>query len=62
MIDPEARRQQALRVNDRHSEMVPFFPLVSAVDLKAVSRKLRNYVPHFLSHSYEVHPDLWATT
>ena len=31
------------------------------LQLNAVNRTVRNYVPHFLPWVYEVHPDLWAT-
>jgi peptide/nickel transport system substrate-binding protein len=58
--DPEERRQQALRLNARHAELVPFIPLTQLIQLNAVSRKVRNYTPHFLPWVYEVHPDLWA--
>jgi ABC-type transport system substrate-binding protein len=59
--DPEERRQQALRVNERHAEIMPFIPLASRDRLVAVSRSLRNFTPHFLSAQYEVHPDLWVS-
>jgi peptide/nickel transport system substrate-binding protein len=60
LADPEERRQQALKVNARHAEVVPFIPLTQYWELNAVSRKLRNYIPHFLPWVYQVHPDLWV--
>ncbi len=60
IFDPEERRQHALRVNERHAELVPFIPLSSQDRLGAVSRRVRNYVPHFTQWLYEVHPDLWV--
>ncbi len=61
LTDPEDRRQQALRINERHAELVPFIPLTQFLQLNAVSRRLRNYDPHFLPWVYEVHPDLWVS-
>ncbi len=59
--DDEERRQQALRINERHAELVPFIPLTQFLQLNAVSRRLRNYDPHFLPWVYEVHSDLWVS-
>jgi peptide/nickel transport system substrate-binding protein len=60
LADPEERRQQALKVNQRHAEVVPFIPLTSQDRLVAVDRRVRNYIPHFAPWLYEVHPDLWV--
>ena len=60
LLDPVERRQQALKVNQRHAEVVPFIPLTSQDRLTAVHRSVRNYQPHFLFWIYEVHPDLWV--
>ena len=60
LLDPEERRQQALKVNARHAEVVPFIPLTQSHRLNAVNRRVRNDFPHFLPWVYEVHPDLWA--
>jgi peptide/nickel transport system substrate-binding protein len=61
LVDPEERREQALKVNRRHAEVVPFIPLTSQDRLVAVNRRVRNYVPHFAPWIYEVHPDLWVS-
>jgi peptide/nickel transport system substrate-binding protein len=60
--DAEDRRQQALRINERHAELVPFIPLAAVHRLWAVSKRVRNFEPHFLPWSYEVHPDLWVSS
>jgi peptide/nickel transport system substrate-binding protein len=62
LTEPEARHEQALRVNARHAELVPFIPLTSQDRLTAVNRRVRNYAPHFTVWIYEVHPDLWVAT
>ncbi len=58
--DLEERRQQALRINERHAEVVPFISLYSRHGLTAVSRDLRSYVPPFPGGGYEVTPDTWV--
>lgn len=60
LLDPEERRQQALRINARHAALVPFIPLYTQIALVAVGRQVRNYREHFLFY-HEVHPDLWAS-
>jgi hypothetical protein len=40
---------------------VPFIPLAAVHRLWAVNRRVRNFEPHFLPWSYEVHPDLWVS-
>jgi peptide/nickel transport system substrate-binding protein len=63
LFDPEERRQQALKVNARQAEVVPFIPLAYEDRPTAVSRNIRNYTVHYLSWGpYEVHPDLWVST
>jgi peptide/nickel transport system substrate-binding protein len=62
MTGPEERREQALKVNLRHAEVVPFIPIASQDRLTAVSRSVRNYIPHFTPWVYEVHPDLWVAS
>ena len=61
LSDAEERRQQALRINDLQAELVPFIPLAAVHRLWAVSKRVRNFEPHFLPWSYEVHPDLWVS-
>jgi peptide/nickel transport system substrate-binding protein len=61
LMDPDARREQALKVNRRHADVVPFIPIASQDRLTAVSRSVRNYLPHFTPWIYEVHPDLWVS-
>ena len=58
--DAAARREQALRVNRRTTELAPFIPVASQDRLGAVSRRVRNNVPHFAQWIYEVHADLWV--
>jgi ABC-type transport system substrate-binding protein len=61
LLDAEERRQQALRVNARQAALVPFVPLAVQNRLTAVSRRVRNYIPHYWSWGpFEVHPDLWV--
>jgi ABC-type transport system substrate-binding protein len=60
LADPEERRQQALQINARQAELVPFIPLFSRKSLTAVHRGVRNYVAHFLGTTYDLHPDLWV--
>jgi peptide/nickel transport system substrate-binding protein len=62
LTDAEDRRLQALKVNERQAELVPFIPLAAVHRLWAVSKRVRNFEPHFLPWSYEVHPDLWVST
>ncbi len=62
MSDAEERRQQALRLNERQAELVPFIPLAALHRLWAVNKRVRNFEPHFLPWSYEVHTDLWVST
>ena len=59
-VDAAARREQALRVNRRTTELAPFVPVAGQDRLGAVSRRVRNYVPHFARWIYEVHADLWV--
>jgi peptide/nickel transport system substrate-binding protein len=59
LLDPEERRQQALKVNQRVTELAPFIPLYLRYRLNGVSRGLRNYVSHF-DQFQEVHHDLWV--
>jgi hypothetical protein len=61
LLDPEARRQQALRLNERHAEAVPCAPLFATERLNAVHRAVRNHVPHFMGHQHELQPDLWVS-
>jgi hypothetical protein len=60
LTDHEERRQQALKINLRHAEVMPFIPPALSNPAHAISRKVRNYTPHFLWVVYEMHPDLWA--
>lgn len=62
LADPEERRLQALKLNERQAELVPFLPLAAVLRPWAVHRRVRNFEPHFLPWSYEVHPDLWLST
>jgi peptide/nickel transport system substrate-binding protein len=61
LSDPEARREQALRINERQAELVPFIPLAAVLRPWAVGRRVHNFEPHFLPWAYEVHPDLWLS-
>jgi peptide/nickel transport system substrate-binding protein len=61
LFDPEERRLQALKINERQGELVPFIPLVGRPSLTAVDRRVRNYHAHILPWMYELHPDLWVT-
>jgi peptide/nickel transport system substrate-binding protein len=61
LSDPEERRQQALRLNERQTEVVPFIPLAAVLRPWAINRTVRNFEPHFQPWSYEVHPDLWVS-
>jgi peptide/nickel transport system substrate-binding protein len=60
LYSPEERRLQALRVNERQAELVPFIPLYSSQGLTAVARTVRNFVVQPISQQQEVHPDLWV--
>jgi peptide/nickel transport system substrate-binding protein len=63
LLDPEERRQHALRANELQAELVPFIPLIALNYVTAVSRSVRNYVPHFdLWGPSEMTPDVWAAT
>ena len=62
IFDADARHEQALKVNRRHAEVLPFIPLTSQDRLGAVSRRVRNYTPHFTAWIYEVTPDTWVAT
>jgi ABC-type transport system substrate-binding protein len=61
LLDPEARRLHALKVNERQAEVAHILPLTQAHGLHAVSRKVHNHIPNYpLFSPYDVHPDLWA--
>jgi ABC-type transport system substrate-binding protein len=60
LADPEARRQQALKINERHAELVPFVPLHASVGATALSRRVRNFVPNPFVVDQAIHPDLWV--
>ncbi|HXI16615.1 MAG TPA: ABC transporter substrate-binding protein, partial [Chloroflexota bacterium] len=61
LVEPEDRRLQALHVNQRQADMVPFIPISSRARLNAVSTKVHNYIVHFLDWQYEVHQELWVS-
>ncbi len=61
LTEPEDRRIQALHVNQRQADTVPFIPISSRARLNAVSTKVHGYVPHFQWWQYEVHPELWIS-
>lgn len=62
LTDAEDRRVQALHINQRHADTVPFIPISSRARLNAVSTKVHGYVPHFQWWQYEVHSDLWVSS
>ena len=61
LTEPEDRRIQALHVNQRQADTVPFIPISSRARLNAVSTKVHGYVPHFQWWQYEIHPELWIS-
>jgi hypothetical protein len=62
LVDPDARRDLALKINARQAAVVSFMPIASQDRLTAVSPVVRNYVPHFTPWVYEVHADLWVAS
>jgi ABC-type transport system substrate-binding protein len=60
LLDPEARRQHALKLNERLTEVLPFLSIATSYRPVALDRRVRNYIEHPQVDAFEVHPDLWV--